>query len=386
MTRRLLAVLALVAAGAVVSSDILQRPPVGKQRPAIDAHGHISPRPPGPSGGTPAPTPPLENDLLDDLVAYWSQDAAYTNVYLNRFDSGSIARYMLADNNTVGSAAGMHNLAALFAAASNESLSQASNLGLVGDESFSAAVWFRTSGVGISFAQIIGSYDTVVNWILLTGNTGDQVYAVVHNGVIGGQTAQLAAASGSWHLAILTHNAGTDKVNLYIDDGTVTDEVAYAGGLNPAASGFRIGYSGLIGNYYDGRVDEVGVWLNRALIAGERTELWNAGAGKFHPFDDDICPCFNYQQQRKWELEVWGIELGSTRTCTPSMAAPTSIAYSHGVPPNTNDGEISYSTPGATCSVDGLDTLHGEWHTATVPLTAAQLTDCGRVLYKLCNP
>jgi len=36
-------------------------------------------------------------------------------------------------------------------------------------------------------------------------------------------------------------------------------------------------------NYFDGQIDAVGIW-NRALTSAEITELYNAGAGKEHPF------------------------------------------------------------------------------------------------------
>jgi hypothetical protein len=70
-------------------------------------------------------------------------------------------------------------------------------------------------------------------------------------------------------------------MSLKVDNGTAVTVPKTT--ISPSTFSFRIGTDERNDLYWDGWIDEVGTW-SRALSAAEETELYNAGAGKTHPF------------------------------------------------------------------------------------------------------
>jgi hypothetical protein len=91
-------------------------------------------------------------------------------------------------------------------------------------------------------------------------------------------------ANNSWHHAALVFNGVSCFLWL---DGQIDGSVSFDSGvLNNSSSYFGIGRTeqDSYGNEpIDGSIDAVGLW-SRALTSAEIAELYNAGAGKEHPF------------------------------------------------------------------------------------------------------
>lgn len=209
------------------------------------------------------------------LQHYWKLDET-TGV---RYDAVGAAH--LTDNNTVGYAAGVHNNAASFVGANSESLSRTGDVWPhPSTGSSTVAFWMKStlSGTTGVMGQYAGAADGIllfemgVTLQFLAYSSAGQEYAAV--GVVG---------DGAWHLVVATYDADTGVGTCYIDNGAgvVSFTKAAASFGSSWAADFVIGYFPG-GGYYDGLVDEPAIW-SRVLTADERTELYNAGAGRFYP-------------------------------------------------------------------------------------------------------
>lgn len=196
----------------------------------------------------------------------------------------------LTDNNTVGNATGIINLAALFVSANNEYLSHASNASLeTGNIDFAFSLWFyvnttqnqillskdddgpggRDYTIALSSAGALKAY--------FNGGGGVGVNEVV--------TSNGAISTATWYYVVVWHDATADTWNMRLDD--TTTYTANTGGTSPdvSAAEFEIGrreYSGAE-EPFDGRIDEVGFW-KRVLTGAEITQLYNSGSGLAYPF------------------------------------------------------------------------------------------------------
>src|SRR5690606_33503128 len=113
-----------------------------------------------------------------------------------------------------------------------------------------------------------------LRWILSAGGdslTGESVIEV--------------NTAGIWYHAIFGSDSVDKDCFLILNGGTPV--VAPVESIHKTNQFFSIGaYSSAaaqVDSIINGQVDEVYCW-NRVLTADERTELYNAGAGKFYPF------------------------------------------------------------------------------------------------------
>lgn len=220
------------------------------------------------------------------LTHYWSLD----EVSGARADPvGSLA---LTDVNTVGSAAGINNLAATFLQASDQKLTH------VNDATFrfsnttggTIAFWCKPSALTIGLSGYISVCSAAAN---------DDEYVIYSSGtrlffdLLGGtgnysDYSEALTAIGSltfndWNLVIAWYDQAAKTANISINDANQATGAALAGTLHFGTKPLVVGYYESGGNAQTGLMDEVAMW-SRVLTAPERTELYNAGAGKFYPF------------------------------------------------------------------------------------------------------
>lgn len=219
-------------------------------------------------------TPVTSNSLLTNLISYWKMDEASGD----RVDATAAAN-TLTDNNTVTSTTGIINNSALFTFANSESLSHVDNASLsTGDIDFTFCGWFKfTTNPGASYPGLITK-----------NNAGDiDYYLALHAsqsrfnfGTVSGDidaTTFGAISTGTWYFVCAWHDATANTVSIQVNAGTV-DSAATSGPATDTAGAFEIGHWSTYGTYLDGTVDEVGFW-KRTLTSGERTLLYNSGAG-----------------------------------------------------------------------------------------------------------
>jgi hypothetical protein len=232
-------------------------------------------------GGTSSFSPDAGDTLANNLVAYWKLN----EVSGNRSDSKGSST--LTDNNTVTSTSGKNGLAARFTAASSEFLSSPDNAALsTGGTSYTLAGWVYL-GSKSTHQTTLAKYDTGSNREYWAGYdpTVDRFNLYLYNSA-GARIGYVAANNfgapsvGVWYFLIYEYNLATDTLSISVNNGTPNSTLANetTGDPGDTTSTFRIGGDPPAADYWDGYMDEWGMW-KRVLTAQEKADLYNASAG-----------------------------------------------------------------------------------------------------------
>lgn len=169
---------------------------------------------------------------------------------------------------------------AKFVQASSQYLSHADATGLnVAGIDFSVQVWIYPAGATMFLvskeAGGFGSREYSLQRTFATG-TNDPFRAVINSG--SGTTINTANyLPNVWHHLVLTYNATTKAVILYVDGVSAATGTSAS---NPAGTSLlTIGADGGPGNFAEGNMCLFGTWRNRILTPADVTALYNGGAG-----------------------------------------------------------------------------------------------------------
>lgn len=211
--------------------------------------------------------------LLDQCVGYWRLEEASGP----RADSAGANT--LTDNNTVTQGVGKVGFAGQFTAANAEYLSIADNaaLSMGAGVQFTVAAWVFGNTFSSSSPIVAKFGGPSYEYMMDTAGSPSAVPRIWIGST--GFPHASGFVAGGWHLVIAWYDGAT--ANTQLDNGAVTS-TAHIVDAPDGTSEFRIASRGDTAQYWDGRLDEVGVW-KRVLTAPERTQLWNGGAG-FNPF------------------------------------------------------------------------------------------------------
>lgn len=215
--------------------------------------------------------------LLANLVSFWSLEEASGS----RADAhGSNA---LADNNTVTNAAGKVGNAASFAAASSEYLSIADNASFT-VTSFTWLLWIYTGTLDTTFRFAVTKDTGGANREYGVGkDDSKRAYAFCFNqaGSVVERRSTPALSDNTWYLLEIYYDSVAQLFGLRINDGAVAVQVpvALTAPIRDTSAALNIGRLGSGSGYWNGLVDQVGMW-SRVLTTAERTWLYNSGNGR----------------------------------------------------------------------------------------------------------
>lgn len=157
---------------------------------------------------------------------------------------------------------------------------------------FSVSVWFRPTSLG-SYEVLFneGGGTNTQRTMLSLGGAGmgnsSSLGATVANGSnTYGYTATGKISTATWYHAVMvfdgTQTGDANRLKLYLDGAQETLTFVGSGipstTYNTAADNFHVGTVSGSSFYFDGRIDELGVW-SRDLSSAEVTELYNSGSG-----------------------------------------------------------------------------------------------------------
>lgn len=236
--------------------------------------------------------------LIDGLVSYWKLDEASGNA-LDAHSTNDLTE----TSGTIGSTTGKIGNCRDFEAGDTELFLRADNaaLSITGDMTITAWVWLESTP-----ADTMG---IVAKW-LATGN--QRSYALFWNNatglftffVSGNGTASTSITAttygtvptGQWIFVCARHDATADTISISVNAQSVPDSTAHTTGIFDSTAAFTIGRgASTSGSYWDGLIDEVGIW-NRALADYEVRQLYNNGNGLAYPLNA-INPWYYYAQQ-----------------------------------------------------------------------------------------
>ena len=207
------------------------------------------------------------------VVSYWKLDEASGNA----IDSCGYANMTVtgAEQGTTGKI----DKAYTFVAANSDGLASAQNLLSLRLSVCTIAAWINPVDNNANRA-IYGSSD---NGIELTVSATERLIFVASwwNDIAFSDVDKIVT-HGVWNHVVVTYNSSGDYA-FYINGQTAGSGNAPYTFTYPGNTQGFIGRCGG-GNYFNGDIDEVGVW-NRALSAAEVTELYNNGAGRQYPFN-----------------------------------------------------------------------------------------------------
>ena len=225
--------------------------------------------------------------LSDDLIAYYNMDGLTSTIF------DSLGNYDGTNQGTTRGAVGIIDTCNDY---SNDYLD---GFGMpLPANPFSIGVWIWKDGnsgtdYGIQQAtSIFGHY----RYAIIT--VGDKLQIRQSRSGSADATGSTSISTDAWHYVVLVSNS--TGYFAYLDgaieitkiDGTALHEVANQGLVFGQEWWNGVGQ----GNYWDGRIDEVGFW-ERALSQAEILELYNSGAGNTYPFAGEVTlysPVDNY--------------------------------------------------------------------------------------------
>jgi hypothetical protein len=153
------------------------------------------------------------------------------------------------------------------------------------DFTFAGWVYVQTAPSGALFPAVATKYSsgTIREWALYHDGSTNRLSFVVYTAA-GAAIATVSATTfgavptGTWMFVVAWHDAAADTINIQVNDGAVNSAATGAVGPADTTGIFRVGYLGTSTYYWDGRLDELAFW-KRTLTAGEKTALYNGGAG-----------------------------------------------------------------------------------------------------------
>lgn len=219
--------------------------------------------------------------LSDNLISYWSLEEASGT----RNDAHGSNH--LAPTNAPGNMTGKVGNAFVGVAASNQYLSIADNAALsTGDIDFTLACW-------VNFATTAASQTIISKWIdpsareyLLFKPSGATTvrWAISSTGSDAVQVNfSIALSTAAWYFVVAWHDAANNVIGISVNNGTPAT-TAHSGGVFDSASAVAIGGRTDTTSPIDGGVDEAAFWRGRVLTSGERTDLYNSGAGRDYAY------------------------------------------------------------------------------------------------------
>jgi hypothetical protein len=234
---------------------------------------------------------PAASSLLTSLVAYWKLDEATGT----RVDSTSRGND-LAPQHTPTNAAGKQGNALSVSRAGAQWCSIADNADLsMGDIDFSIAAWvyfnnaapggdfpsqFGASGLGRQKSMYCTTMSQPRSLALRSAATVRRLLAIE-------ATTPANPSLSTWYFIVCWHDATANTINIRVND-TTTYSASHSAGCFNGTSAFGIGNGfgdeSYANGFWDGRIDEVGIW-KKVLTSGEITTLYNGGSAVTHPFE-----------------------------------------------------------------------------------------------------
>ncbi len=181
------------------------------------------------------------------------------------------------------SIAGKFGNAANFTAASSQKLYYAGDILPAGTGSFSVAVWVKQAGNVYQPAfwngDLGGSVEYATIYLDDTGGGRGGFWVFDGTTYTSGQITGLGATN-QWWLLVGVYDATEKQAYVSVNGSALTATAGpNAGVRSTGGTVSQLGHSPVSGQYATNNQDQLVIW-NRPLVAGDVTELWNAGAGK----------------------------------------------------------------------------------------------------------
>lgn len=228
--------------------------------------------------------------LNTNLACYWKMDESSTGSgAVTRVDS--VGGQDLTDGSPfAASNTGLISNAVDLVGTNQEYLTHADSDTLtMGAFDFTFAAWVYLSSKA-SNRTIVGKWQSGSSqreYLLRYTQTSDKYGFFVSNN--GTATVSVEASNfgspgtSTWHLVVAWHVNGVE-IGIQVMNSGSANTTSHTTGVHVGSSAFDIGRQQSGVDYFYGRIDEVGLWKNRALTLSDRQTLYNSGTGLTYPF------------------------------------------------------------------------------------------------------
>ena len=247
--------------------------------------------------------------ITDDLIAYYKVDENAANTNVTDAHDNYNATSSTNTNNLYNSS-GKINSAFDLEGSSGEYVSTGIRLGteMSRSDPFTIQIWFKAESWGASYytnSLFIDGTSNLDGVIFIRGGSSDVRFSLIDSNSAQPSTSAGALSTGVWYHLVATWDGTSDAdgVKLYLNGSEVDSATASSGTLyTRGTDGFEIGRDPHNSRYFDGIVDEIGIW-NRSLSSTEVEDLYNSGSGLAYPFTaSDTCTCAGLNQN--WEIDM----------------------------------------------------------------------------------
>jgi len=147
------------------------------------------------------------------------------------------------------------------------------SLSVIGNFSYSSWIYFDTMPTGGEY-DAIAATDSLNTWVGVNADGHIRLH-LNPGGTYFADTAAGIITAGSWYHIVVTWDGTTPHIYVNSTDTSFTPSGSPTG---PTTGTLSIGSNKDTGNYFGGKIDELGVW-NRSLSASEVSELYNSDNG-----------------------------------------------------------------------------------------------------------
>ena len=196
--------------------------------------------------------------------------------------------------NPITSSAGIINTARSFPGSGGASFfgSSASDFS-PGSNSFSFSFWVKLSPTaggdyeGLLAKSVVGPSN--VEWMVYRNGDNTLRFSVSSTGsTLTTVTWVSTLSTGTWYFVAGEWDGTSIKLSV---NGASFQSTSFSGTIHSNTNPFDIGLISGSGNPLDGSIDEVGIWMGRALTQTEVSQLYNGGAGlPFSSFGNGSTP------------------------------------------------------------------------------------------------
>jgi hypothetical protein len=231
-----------------------------------------------------------ESDLLDGLAGYWKLDEITGNIAVDATGTQNGTTYAgVRTPGVINNGFHINNQSAAIYLPYNQDLAI--------NGPFSISMWIDIDTLAstrgretIIFCIVNVDPQSTAHEIYMPhdGAYTDNFYFATRNvdGNWFSTVSQTTAVINTRYHIVAVNSGDSEIIDIYVN-GVRDNKIdqAFTGVIRPTNALFVIG-SNYVGSssYTPGIYDEIGIW-HRALTAGDVTELYNAGAGKQHPFE-----------------------------------------------------------------------------------------------------
>jgi len=225
--------------------------------------------------------------LITSLVSYWKLDETSDGSgAVTRNDSHGINH--LTDNGTTASGTGNLNNGADFESGNSAYLSipdaSQSGLDITGD--LSVSMWIKFETVATTYLLQKGFEGNVQRSYVISWDSNTLGFQTCSDGVGGAGVNQAwTPSTATWYHICLMYTSSIPSVDMYINGTEISgsSKTTLDTPIHNGTSDFALAGASSPGAYFDGIMDEVGIWA-KVLSVAEKDQLYNGGTPLAYEF------------------------------------------------------------------------------------------------------